>query len=1042
MLGPNELEVRPKDIEGRQYQPVLLELGLDQETSKFVVPPGTLSDVLNYNVTTRGYSRAQGLLYYDGTIDSAINNLWFIGVDDNESTLIGSGFTLGGQATWGDGQSGTIVYYKRVSSGTDYTMLGLVEIVGDVPAAGDTITDAETGTLWILGGVITYPTTELVNARNPGTGAYIARTVTDYLTFINDTVNRNLVSQNNVVAGSPYSTYHGAVPGTGAITGGWQFEDSIYVVRDAYATKFEYGTTEFVPGDEVVVDLDGAATEQVVVARVELTGGDWASGTAAGWAVFSPSTSTSDFRSLASMDKAAGRIRNVGLSSMASMLSGTSPTNGLVWKGTVHGWSWIDTGWMIEYIGGTNAPNVRAAPLFTPDLIDASRAVGPTSVGAGTSVGSSPYVSWTNPGNVTADDGSNATSTLLSGETTQYLKCTIPASILPQTDVKIIGVTVTIRGLYSGANALIDKDIRLVNAAAGADTYMSHNRARREALGSAEAAAVYGGPSDTWGIEELSAEDINNGEVSIWIQYTNSSAGSGTAEIDYVSFDIDYVPNTERVWFYDGSTDVAVGTIHAFQVETGTFADPDNDAAGTMSFMNIDTPTAIGVGMSMYSEPAGAGLFIGTLSSTPQYHLLPSEAEMLERNTKYETILQNYYENDNAEAIYGTTGAGSAFTYDGGSFAFLRTPLARSVDRPDHIAYHDNRLALGFSTGHVVLSSVGVPNDFNAVTSASSWGVGDSVNGLISLPGSVLGVFSESSIRTLEGSGEETGVMRTVSSTAGCRKYTMQNIIGPYFADHRGVSSLETSDKYGDFAMARVTDQIRTWIQDRIQNTTAISTQDTSPVVAIAVRNQNQYRLFFADGYVLVLYFRIDGKVAATFMHYDTENFSTKYVPTFINSSVLSTGKERIVMGTAEGAVWIVDGAEAIYGPDANVYPSCYLVMNPVNFGAPDRVHKHYHVELQGQFYGAQSVDAWADANYIFTQGGPAQHSITLGDYSALPLFVSRNEIDSAYLMMLTDGFSVKLQTTMDGSLSHTFQSILYRVSSKGVDRNRSSKTY
>jgi hypothetical protein len=415
---------------------------------------------------------------------------------------------------------------------------------------------------------------------------------------------------------------------------------------------------------------------------------------------------------------------------------------------------------------------------------------------------------------------------------------------------------------------------------------------------------------------------------------------------------------------------------------------------------------------------------------------------MVDASSQYETIRANFYENDESEAVYGTTGAGPAFTFDGTSFSFLQTPLTESVDKPRHIAFHDNRLALGYKSGHVILSAVGQPNNFSGVDSASSWGVGDRVTGLISLQGNVLGVFSEASIRSLEGSSESDGTMRTISSTTGIREFTMKNIAGPYFADNRGIGSLSTSDKYGDFDLGRLSDPIRTWVQERLQDKRSTETLDTAPAGAVAVRNQNQYRIFFNDGYVLVFYFRADGSVEPTFMHYDTENFGTGYVPTWVDSHVMPNGRERLMMGTESGDVWVVDGANVIQHPSAVIQPDCWYVTNPVNFQRPEALHKHYHVVLQGQFYGAQEVETWSDGNYIFDEEGAAHDTITLGSYSNAPLFDSSNEIDNTYLPTLTDGFSLKVKTTMDGSQPHTFQSLMFRASSKGIDRNSAPKTY
>ena len=1048
----SSMDIRGKDIEGRAYKPAIFTAGLDQETSKFSVAPGSLSDCLNYNVTTRGYTRARGLWYYDGTLDHAVQNMWFIGVDDDESTLTGAnGFTLGGGVTWDDGDSsGTVAYYDRVAGTPDYTLLGIVGIEGDMPVEGDLLTDTEFGTTLSLTGPLTYAPSQLAGARNPSNGNYYAATVTNYLNFLNGTVNSELVSQTDVVTTGTFNTYHGAVPGKGGITGGWQIGDTVYVVRDAYSVNFEYGSIELVPGEEVLVPLTGGSTEQVAIAKTVLTSGAWAQGNAAGYVIFMPSATTADLRSLDDIDTTGAYIKNLSSTNMALIPIGTTPdtalTKGLVWKGTVHGWEWVDTGWTISYGDGLVAPNVAASPLFISSLVAQTRTTGATAVSTASTVGSAPSIAWVNPTNVTTDNAAYATAALLAGESTQTLKCTIPANALPHDDIKVIGVTVTVQGKYATASGARDVDIRLVNYAVGADFYQSDNRARREALLVAATDATYGSDTDTWGVENISAADINDGNVAITLRYTNTAGVTSGAEIDYVSFDIAYVPNDERVWFHDGTTDVAQGIIHAFQIDGGTWNTPPL-AYGNMSFHDIDDPGDIGVGMLMYTDAAAGGVVIATVTSPPSYNLLPSEAEMLEADSKYETIRQNYYENEEAEAIYGVTGASSAFTYDENTFSFLRTPVTVSADRPRSIAFHDNRLALGFPSGHVVISAVGVPNDFSAVDDSSSWGVGDRVTGLISMRGGVLGVFSESSIRSLEGADAEEGVMRTVSSTAGCKEYTMQNIVGPYFADNRGVSSIDASDKYGDFDMARATDAVRSWIQERVQATNDLNTDSVRPVCSVAVRNQNQYRLFFADGYILVLYFHADGTIAPTIMHYDLG--AKTYVPTFINSSVLSTGRERIVMGTTSGDVWIVDGADCIQLPpsedaeDINIdSPECYIVINPANFGGPERAHKVFHSVIQGQFFGAQTVEAWADTNYVFEQTGAAQETITFGDYSLAPILVSKNEIQSVYLEMLADGYSLKLQTTMDGSLPHTFQSILYRTSPKGADRNRVSKTY
>lgn len=1042
---PNPLHFDPKDIEGRRFQPITMAGGVDQETSKFSVPAGTLGNSLNYNSSTRGYQRAQGLWQYDGTIDAAVTDMWIVGVDDNDATLTGTGFTLGGGATWGDDSSGTVVYYKRVLGTPDYTLLGITEVTGAAPAAGDTIVDvvSDPNTTLALGESLTYEPATLATAKYPDTGNLICGTVTDYLAFINDEVNAGLVGQTERISqgAGDINTYQGSVPGTGRINGGWQFDEDVYVVRDGYGCTFNYGSSEFLPGDEVKVDIDPAegTTQTCTVVKVELTSGLWSQGTAAGKVVFAPNTSTGDYRKMLNLETGTGSIKDTSDNELADILDHQQSVGSLVWKGTVQGWDFVDTGWTIPFDTGTNAPNVKAAPLFQADLIDGSRETTLAYPAAGTNAGDTPYTAWTSPGNVTS--GGNVTASLGPGSTSQYLKCQIVADALPHDDIRIIGVEIQIESAGSGTDEPLLTHLSLVNEATGANFYQSFNKADNTASPTVAATSTYGGNGDTWGVEEISAADINSGDCHFFIQYYNAGAGTGVVTLSDVKYKIYYRTNNEKVWFNDGSSDVAVGEIHAYQISSGDFGSA-NSAEGTMSFTNLTNPSSIGTGMSMYTQPSKGGLLVAHVAETPSYNLLPSEDAMVAEDSQYNTIVANYYENDESEAVYGVTGAGPAFTFDGTNFAFIKAPLAQKLDKPRHLAFHENRLALGYKTGHVILSGVGTPNNFSAVDSASSWGVGDRVTGLMSLAGNVLGVFSESSINSLQGSSESTGTMRTISATTGAREYTLENIAGPYYADNRGIAALDTSDKYGDFDMGRLSDKVRTWAQDRLQERRTTQTLDTSPAAAVAMRNKNQYRIFFNDGYILVFHFFQNRPPEASFMHYDTDSFGTTYVPTWINSHIMPNGRERVLMGTEAGTVWVVDGANIVQGTGSQVKPKCFLTMNPINMGRPDILHKHFHVVIQGQFYGAQSFDSWSGNNYLFNFNTTADDSVTLGSYSNTPLFSAQSSLDSTYLPTLTDGFTMKLETTMDGSQPHTIQSLMFRASPKGMDRNSAPNTY
>ena len=270
----------------------------------------------------------------------------------------------------------------------------------------------------------------------------------------------------------------------------------------------------------------------------------------------------------------------------------------------------------------------------------------------------------------------------------------------------------------------------------------------------------------------------------------------------------------------------------------------------------------------------------------------------------------------------------------------------------------------------------------------------------------------------------------------------MQDIGTPYFADFRGLSTVQTTDKFGDFDLGRISFRITPFLKNRLQERRSIDTIPKKPIASLTARNKNQYRLYFEDGWILTMTFFEDKAPEFTLQHYDTANLETTYVPTFVNSYVMTTGRERNIMGTSDGSMWVVDGANGIQNSSGLTEIDAYITLNPSNLNRPAGVNKFYHAVIQGQFFGHQEISAWSDTNYTFNETGTAHDIIQIGDDSDTPIFESLNNLDSVYTSMLADGYSLKLQTSLDGSRPHTLQSILFRASGKGVDRNSTDKAY
>lgn len=1083
----------PEQVEGKEFVPVLLRGGLDLVQSKYDVYAGSLQDVLNYESSDQGYTRSQGLLFYDGTYDAAVEDMWYIGTTygvGGESTYTtAGGMTLGGTATWGTGNSGTVVYFNTTSGSPDYLELGLVEITGSVPAAGDTIMDSETGTLIALGGTLAYPPATISGARNPSTGAYLADTISKYLTYINDTVNTGITGQTSA-AGS--LTQHGKIPGRGGITGGFQFQDSVYGVRDFYGIGFDNGADEIAVGNSIVINVSSESSlVRGTCAEIISTAGAWTSGNAEGSIVIAPQhtassawvTSTAyalhdlvssdgieyvckqahtsaasdepgtgaswttywDVNDIANFDNAVTGD-DIMLAGSSSLVAETNTDNnqnkGGLWKATVNGWQAIDTGYSIYYEEGENAPSVRDAPLFVSNMLSVVKNSGEIGGTSASEVGAAPFQSWSNTSNVLASDNSRATVTLGSGQASNYIDVVVPTTAVPATGVRVIGVKINIEARQTGTGTPEDVLVALRNDATSPDWYLSENKAKYSELTGADAVVSYGGESDLWGLDTISADDIRNGDLNVRVQFKNTGASSGTANVDFIGITVYYVPQAEHVYFYDGTSDLAEADITAYQITNdGTFGG-STKAIGLMTLYNITDVTALRPGLTIRTGATGGGDEIATTSGNVSYNMLPSESEVASEDSMYNSIVANFYSDDGSEAVYAATGASPCFSYNKDYFSFIRTPLLQAVDKPRHVEFHVNTLALGYETGHVLLSSVGGPHDFSGISGGTSWGFKDPITGLQALPGETIGVFAKSSIGSITGADPQTLVQKHIQQTSGAQEYTMQHLSQPFFADFNGIANLSATERYGDFDPDRNSGVITPWLQDRLQERISTETQNTRPVAAVTVRNKRQYRLYFKDGYILTMSFFPDRAPEFTWQHYDTVSFGTDYVPTFLDSTVLSNGRERVVMGTADGSMYIVDGANGIQTSSGLTEMDAYIVTNPINLGRPESVAKYYHTGLQGQFFGHVNVQAWGDVNYTFDITSSAHDIIDIGNEDDPTVFEASNNVDTAYLPAIADGFSVKLQTSVNGSKPHTFQSLLFRASLADSDRNRTEKAY
>lgn len=142
-------------------------------------------------------------------------------------------------------------------------------------------------------------------------------------------------------------------------------------------------------------------------------------------------------------------------------------------------------------------------------------------------------VAWTSASNASASDNSYATSVLLLGQVSNYLKATNFGFAIPN-DATVTGVTVNVERSSNTLNGTHDSSVKL--AVSGATTGNDKANAGLE-WPTSDAVATYGSATDSWGAAWTPAL-INNSTFGVEVASIADLAS--TAQIDYISITVDY----------------------------------------------------------------------------------------------------------------------------------------------------------------------------------------------------------------------------------------------------------------------------------------------------------------------------------------------------------------------------------------------------------------------------------------------------------------------------------------------------------------------
>lgn len=350
--------------------------------------------------------------------------------------------------------------------------------------------------------------------------------------------------------------------------------------------------------------------------------------------------------------------------------------------------------------------------------------------------------------------------------------------------------------------------------------------------------------------------------------------------------------------------------------------------------------TTTAAGRLIISNPAGGDFAAGAATFSGGAGCTLSAAQTaitLQPTGRYSFVVDNFGGAITTNRIYGCDGVNRGFEFDGTILVPISTGM--TTDTPNHIHVHKSHLFFSFGAS-VQHSGPGTPYIWSVILGASELGMGDTVNGFQTQPGSesvgALAIFTRNKTSVLYGTSVANWQLMPYRKELGAYAYTIQDIGKTLFLDDQGITTFQTAQEFGNFAHNAISARIKTWL----------NSQRTKAVDSCVVRDKGQYRLFFSDGYALyvtIIGNKVVGIMPILFLDAVTCSWSSEE----------SDGTETIYFGSDNGMVYQMDKGTSFDGEDIDSY--MFLAWD---FLKSPRTLKRFHdcmLEISGSGYAAIS---------------------------------------------------------------------------------------
>lgn len=309
--------------------------------------------------------------------------------------------------------------------------------------------------------------------------------------------------------------------------------------------------------------------------------------------------------------------------------------------------------------------------------------------------------------------------------------------------------------------------------------------------------------------------------------------------------------------------------------------------------------------------------------------------------------------------LYGCDGANPGFEFDGRVFVPIHTGMV--PDAPTHVCVHQNHLFFSFGPS-VQHSAIGNPYLWTPLLGAGEIAVLDDVTGFQPEPGSqggaALGIYSRNAIHILYGTSADDWLLVMYRDKVGAYPSSIQQLAQTLFLDDRGITTLMTSQAYGNFQHATLSQPVQPTINQKRSSVTA----------SCIVRDKNQARLFFNDGSGLYLTFKGEGLLGIMPVEFPD--------PVRCMFSIEgSDGREQIMFGSDDGYVYKMESGFSFDGDPITAY-----LMLHYHHSKDPRRDKHYTgVEIEASGTGYAEFAFTYELGYTGTEiAQPNPQSVSL----------------------------------------------------------------